>query len=289
VSAPKGLTNVSDTALWVAVYRAMETERADALFRDPFADRLAGERGREIVRSLPQGKQSAWPMIVRTRVFDDAILRRLAEGCDAVINLAAGLDTRPYRMELPRELVWVEADLPGMIEYKTGKLSGEEPRCRLERRAVDLADAAARRAFLDELAARFKKALVVTEGLLIYLDAEQVRGLAADLSARPSFRWWLLDYATPTLRDNFLKRWDKPLKEGNSQFKFFPENAEFFGPFGWRPAETRYMADEARRLGREMPMAWLWRLVARVMPAEKRERFRTMSGLALLANSTKDS
>jgi O-methyltransferase involved in polyketide biosynthesis len=64
------IRNVSDTARWVAAYRAMETARPDALFRDPFADRLAGERGRQIVRELPRGEDSAWSMVVRNVVFD---------------------------------------------------------------------------------------------------------------------------------------------------------------------------------------------------------------------------
>src|SRR6185369_17641435 len=42
------VSNVSDTARWVATYRAQETARPDALFKDPFAERLAGERGRAI-------------------------------------------------------------------------------------------------------------------------------------------------------------------------------------------------------------------------------------------------
>ena len=57
---PKGMRNISDTALWVAVYRAMETDRPDAIFRDPFARKLAGERGAEIVKSIPRGAQGAW-------------------------------------------------------------------------------------------------------------------------------------------------------------------------------------------------------------------------------------
>ncbi len=43
------IENVSDTALWVAVYRAMETARPDAIFRDPYAERLAGDKGVKIV------------------------------------------------------------------------------------------------------------------------------------------------------------------------------------------------------------------------------------------------
>lgn len=57
--------DVSDTALWVAVYRARETERPDALFRDPYARRLAGARGEQIARAAAaeaptQGTQILW-------------------------------------------------------------------------------------------------------------------------------------------------------------------------------------------------------------------------------------
>ena len=74
------IENVSDTARWVAVYRAMETARPDAIFRDPFAERLAGERGHQIVREIKQGRQAAWAMIVRTAVLDELILDRIANG-----------------------------------------------------------------------------------------------------------------------------------------------------------------------------------------------------------------
>ena len=58
--------NVSDTAKWVAVYRAQESARSDALFRDPFAERLAGERGKAIVERVTRRTGSGWWMVVRT-------------------------------------------------------------------------------------------------------------------------------------------------------------------------------------------------------------------------------
>src|SRR6185503_4200839 len=103
------ISHISDTARWVAVYRAMESERRDAHFRDPWARRLAGDRGFEIVRKLPRGKATAWAMIVRTILFDEVTLRLVREqGVRTVVNLAAGLDTRPYRLPLPEDLAWVE-------------------------------------------------------------------------------------------------------------------------------------------------------------------------------------
>src|SRR5256885_9231682 len=105
------IENISDTARWVAAFRAGETERPDALFHDPFARRLAGERGYELARKLRGGQMVALAMAVRTRVIDEMLTEAIAAGADTVVNLAAGLDTRPYRMELPRALKWIEADL----------------------------------------------------------------------------------------------------------------------------------------------------------------------------------
>jgi len=94
------IENVSDTARWVAVYRAMETARPDAIFKDPFADRLAGQRGQQILDAMPRGRATAWPMIVRTAVFDEIILDAVRnKQADLVVNLAAGLDAR----DLPRD------------------------------------------------------------------------------------------------------------------------------------------------------------------------------------------
>src|SRR5258708_6741463 len=127
MKAPAGkIHNVSDTALWVAIYRAMETDRHDALFRDPYARRLAGPEGEAIVRNIPRGQGMAWAMIVRTQVFDEVVRELIArERIDMVINLAAGLDARPWRMALPPALRWVDIDFPAMIEYKTSAMKGE--------------------------------------------------------------------------------------------------------------------------------------------------------------------
>src|SRR5215472_3318803 len=92
------IRNISDTALWVAVYRARESERRDALFRDPYARRLAGERGEQIAAKSPRRASPEWPFVARTIRFDQIIDERIRQGADMVINLAAGLDTRPYRM-----------------------------------------------------------------------------------------------------------------------------------------------------------------------------------------------
>ncbi|HXS99306.1 MAG TPA: SAM-dependent methyltransferase [Elusimicrobiota bacterium] len=282
MSDKQAIENVSDTALWVAMYRAMETDRPDAHFRDPLARKLAGERGEAILRGLPDGKSAAWAMIVRTSVFDDMILKAVRErGVRRVVNLAAGLDSRPYRLDLPADLEWVEVDYPKMIDYKVEKIGAETPRCRLERVKLDLADLPARRALFDKLDAAGAPTLVITEGLLIYLTADAVVSLCDDLRARKSFRFWLFDWASPALLKMLSKRWSKSLER--AEFKFAPaDGVEFFTSRGWKVAEERVPADEARRLKREFPGAWFFHLIAPLMPARKREEFRRMSGYALL-------
>src|SRR5262249_21551140 len=65
---------------------------------------------------------------------------------DLVLNLGAGLDTRPYRMQLPSNLTWVEADRASIIHLKESRLFEEKPFCKLERVSCDLTDDSAREA-----------------------------------------------------------------------------------------------------------------------------------------------
>jgi methyltransferase (TIGR00027 family) len=157
------ITHVSDAARWTALYRAT---RADALFSDPLAERLAGEQGRAVVAKAPVSSRNGWWLISRTKIIDDAIAEAIADGCDRVLNLAAGLDTRPYRLDLPADFPWIEADLPQLLAEKTQLLADQTPRCRLTRTAVDLADPAARDTFFNEALDGTAKVLVLTEGLL---------------------------------------------------------------------------------------------------------------------------
>jgi methyltransferase (TIGR00027 family) len=277
------IETISDTARWVAVYRAMETARPDAIFRDPFADRLAGQRGREILAGMPQGNAYAWPMIVRTAVFDEIILDAVQnKKVDLVVNLAAGLDARPWRLPLPSSLHWVDVDLPGILNYKTETLRDEKPVCRYEAVTADLRDEELRQALFSRLGASAARALVVTEGLLVYLTPEQVGALATDLHAQPAFAEWLIDLASPQLLKRMEKTWGKNL-EASAPFRFAPpEGTEFFRPYGWREAQFRSMWEEARRLHRTMKGAWLWNLIGRLSPKKTREGFRRFSGLVLL-------
>src|SRR5216110_1195991 len=286
-SSSNPISSVSDTARWVAMYRAMESERPDALFHDPYARRLAGRAGEQILASMPQGRRWAWPMIVRTAVMDEVIMRLVTqEGVDTILNLAAGLDARAYRLDLPAQLRWIDVDLEGILSYKEAALAGERPRCRVEFVRADLTNQTARRTLFQRVGAGAKRALVISEGLLVYLTPEDVTSLAQDLSAQPALRWWLIDLGSPALLQFLSRTWGNQLRSGNAPMLFAPaEGTAFFAPAGWREAEYHPILDAALRLQRAPKMAWLWRALALFSSKKRREQFKRFSGIVLLENN----
>jgi len=275
------IRNVSDTARWVAVYRAQETERPDAIFRDPFARRLAGERGEQIAKLMPLGRDNSWSMITRTYLIDEFIRAELHSGADLVVNLAAGLDSRPYRMQLPPELRWIEVDLPEILDYKESVLRDERPVCALERIRLDLSDLRARRELFVRLGQSAKRALIITEGLMIYLTPESVGEMAADLAGPASFHSWIVDIASPGLLRMLRRRMASQLREA-APFKFAPEEGPaFFAARGWKPVEVQSLLKNAARLNR---LSFFLRLVALLPENEKSRRDRPWSGVCLFAN-----
>jgi len=243
--------DVSDTARWVAYFRARETRRADALFSDPYAERLAGERGFQIADTLTDGNKHEWAWVARTYLFDKLLVREIQQGADLVVNLAAGLDARPYRMQLPATLQWVEVDLPGIISYKESILGAEEPACHLERISLDLANQAGRRSLFAQLDRRAKKIVVVSEGLLIYFTAEEVGSLASDIASRSRFQRWIVDLASPGQLRIMQRTMGKQLTEADAAFKFGPpEGPGFFVPYGWHAEEVQGLLKTAAELKR---------------------------------------
>ena len=150
----------------------------------------------------------SWPIVTRTAVMDEIILRRINEDdIDTVLDLAAGLDARPWRLALPPTLRWIDVDHADMLDYKASVLAGEQPSCRYEAIATDLADGFARRELFRAVGASAKRVLVITEGLLIYLQEAQVTNLARDLHDIPAMQFWLTDLASPGLLEMMEKNW----------------------------------------------------------------------------------
>jgi methyltransferase (TIGR00027 family) len=174
---------VAITSLLVAAMRAEESQRSDRLFEDPFAEALAGDDGRAVLRAYRDAVGPSIPIIeVRTRWYDEGLTRAAAAGIAQVVILAAGMDARAYRLDWPAGTRVFEIDQPEVVAHKARILAGRAPRSARVALAADLAadwpamlhtagfDAAAPSAWL-------------AEGLLQYLDAGTVEAIFARVSA----------------------------------------------------------------------------------------------------------
>lgn len=271
------IENVSDTSVWVAYYRAKETERPDALFQDHLAKELIGDRGRQIAEQMSEfSVYTEFNVITRTLIIDEFIRNQLKD-IDTVVNLGAGLDTRPYRMDLPSELRWIEVDYPHIIELKNDKLAKHQAHCLLERVALDLADDQQRRKFLKGLSGR--GVLVLTEGVIPYLSEDQVAALGRDLLANPVIKYWIGDYIHPRVYKILKRKLSDKLK--NAPMRFFPPDyLKFFANLGWIQKDIRYSYETGVAHGRKAPMPLYGKIMMKLIPSINKLS-RTMSGYVL--------
>ena len=260
------INHISDTALWIAAYRAKETKSSHPVINDRFAEKLAGEKGFEMVATTPYTESMAFAMIVRTCAIDRLVEIAVSKGIDTVINLGAGLDTRPYRMNLPSDLIWIEVDFKNIIDYKSEILTSEIPCCRLERIPFDLSQDIERKELFKALGSKTKSALIITEGVIGYLTNQQATKLSEDLFSIPSFHYWIQDYSRGKLRRNRgTKALQKKLQNVPLQFRV-EEPLSFFSRQGWEIRENLFILDEADRIGKKLPLFFPWNLLLIIFP-----------------------
>jgi methyltransferase (TIGR00027 family) len=190
--------SVGATALSVAAARAVETATADPLIRDEFAHLLVSSAGPAWARLASpdldwigddeHGRRAHRVacdyQAVRTHFFDEYFREAAEAGIRQVVILAAGLDSRAYRLDWPAGTTVYEIDQPKVLEYKTGTLesAGAAPTATRRAVAVDLRDdwaAALTAAGFD----RSQPTAWLAEGLLPYLPAEAQDRLFAMLTA----------------------------------------------------------------------------------------------------------
>jgi len=241
--------NVSDTAFWVASFRAAESKREDALFQDPLAKILVANHGEKISHSMRSVARSAsWSVVMRTRLIDEIILRYASLGYTTLINLGAGLD---------------------VLEFKEQKLQKQKAKCKLERIACDLSNHTQRKALFKKLNARISPALVVCEGVIMYLDEEGVGSLAQDIKEQSNFKFWIADYYSVEIYKIYQSSKFKNLLN-NAPFLFYPADwFAFFQECGWIQKEILYLYDIAKEHKRSFPLPW-WALPVKFILGEKR-------------------
>lgn len=280
------INDVTDTALWVASYRATESERPDAIFHDPYAAKLCGEKGRKIAEAMhqrvPSMRYTSWSVVIRTYIIDNYIQELIADGVDTIVNLGAGLDSRPYRMNLPNTLRWIEVDYPAMIERKQKILAEDKPRCQLERVSMDLADRNLRQKLFSEINAKSKKTAILTEGVVPYLSEEQTATLAEDLRQQSHFNYWIVDYFSPRVY-KYMQAAQRKQQMKNAPVVFYPSDwFGFFKAHGWTQKDIRYQTVESLKLGRKTPNPWWAQLLSYLMPPARREEMKRFTGYVLL-------
>ncbi|EXU67917.1 methyltransferase [Streptomyces sp. PRh5] len=182
------LAGVSSTALFVGITRADESRRPDRLFEDTLATRFVDAAGpeQEAVWTEGQGKLFTEAMgdyfALRTRYFDDYFMQACAAGCRQAVLLAAGLDTRAFRLHWPDGTRLFELDRPDVLDFKEHVLQGEEPRCEREVIAADLREdwpsLLAKQGFREDVPTAW-----LVEGILVYLPERDAHHLLDRITA----------------------------------------------------------------------------------------------------------
>ncbi|MEV0032097.1 SAM-dependent methyltransferase [Nocardia sp. NPDC050793] len=133
------LSGIGETSLGVAALRAVENQRADRLFEDPYAQRLLDVAGGWAMASVatPASGLSfvdlmAGQVAIRTRFLDEVLLDAVGDSCSQVVLLASGMDARPYRLPWPDGTRLFEVDFETVLTFKRDALRGSGARARCE-------------------------------------------------------------------------------------------------------------------------------------------------------------
>ena len=244
------MDDVSRTALGVARVRAAESERPDRLFDDPWAAKFCAARPDQVPggERTPLSLAFAFHAIIRTRFYDDYLL---GSDCRQVVLLAAGLDSRAFRLDWPAGTSLYELDLPAVLAFKETVLAEAEPRCTRTVVPADLredwAKALQDKGFQPELPTAW-----LVEGLLIYLapaDADRLLSTVTALSApgsRIAFERGDLPHREEAMNSPSMQRYSSLWKGGLGQ-----PPSEWLAEHDWQPTEHE-LGDIAGGYGRPL-------------------------------------
>jgi methyltransferase (TIGR00027 family) len=275
-------TSVGTTAVMVAAARAAETDRPDALIRDPYAKLLVSEAGTGVWENMLDGSildkvEAIDPeaaavfqhmrsyQAVRTHFFDAHFTGAVAAGIRQVVILASGLDSRAYRLDWPAGTTVYEIDQPKVLAYKSATLAanGATPSADRHEVPIDLRQdwpaALAGAGFDPEAPTAW-----LAEGLLMYLPADAQNRLFTQITelSAPGSRIAAetaanhADERRQEMRDRLQRVADKLgiRRTVDIQDLIYHDDdravlVDWLNDHGWRAA-AQYSDDEMRRLGR---------------------------------------
>lgn len=267
--------DVAMTAKVAAAGRARESEREDRLFDDALAAALAGPEGFSWMEQwrLP-GAPAENPTIgPRTRFFDDLVVEALSEGIRQVVLVAAGMDTRAFRLALPGEATVFELDRGSVLEEKQAALdaAAAAPGCRRVPVSVDLAHCPPSVALTGSGFEPAKRSVFVAEGLSYYLSEQENAALLDDLCriAAHGSRLGIDMVSQRALENQAVAPFLKWLESMGIPWRFGTDDpGAFLCLHGW--TATVYDFDEvARRLGRWPPLGVTEDVAARAAAASR--------------------
>jgi methyltransferase (TIGR00027 family) len=254
---------LGSTARWTAGVRAKESAREDRLFDDPWAAALAGKEGQEWIEH--RSADSVIPIVLRTRFFDDFLQRITVQNAiRQVVLMAAGLDTRAFRLSWPAQARLFELDQPPVLKYKEGILrsAGAQPTCTRQTIEVDLTDP-------------WKETLVKTgfdpqhpsgwllEGFLFYLSNESITYLLDEVTrlAAPG-SWMGFDIINSSvLTSSWTRQWVEMQADSGAPWIGTMDDPEgFLATRGWKATLTQAGANDANH-GR-----WPYPVIPTTMP-----------------------
>lgn len=227
----------ANTALLTAAARALEDERQDRLFADPYSKLLAGDEGMTLLEEFSE----AFTLVeaIRTRFFDDAIADAIKGGIRQFVALGAGLDTRPYRLEFPDGTLWIEVDFASVLEYKRGILKDVKANAKIVDVGSDVTRLDAERDLIPKGFKPEEPSAWLVEGLIPYLNDQQVEDLIS-LASKASSKGSRLVATCPNKavmkRNESTRERNEFMKRINASWAFSgtddPEG--LFGKYGYK-------------------------------------------------------
>ncbi len=266
-------SSVGSTALLVATARALEAQKPDPLAVDPFAevfcravggpaaDVLDGKLPEHRLKSCDWGQHFVNFQAARTKYFDEYFRGAADSGVRQVVLLAAGLDSRAYRLPWPAGTTVFELDQAPVLDFKRDVLTAHGAQPHAERRevAVDLREDWPQ-ALRDNGFDASKPSAWIAEGLMLYLPADAQNKLYTGIDTlSASGSHVAIEDGVPLPQDKFEDAVEEERNSGDQRLffqlvyneRFAPADA-WFGERGWRPVATP-LADYFRQVGRPLP------------------------------------
>ena len=254
---------LGSTARWTAGVRARESAREDRLFNDPWAAALAGKEGQTWVEQ--RSDDSVAPMVLRTRFFDDFLQRITRQiAIRQVVLMAAGLDTRAFRLNWPEQTRLFELEQPSVLQYKEQILrsAGAQPACARQTIEVDLT-APWHETLIDHGFDPHRPSVWLLEGFLFYITKNSLTQLLDEVTSLAVPGSWLgFDIINSTmLTSPWSRQWvEMQANAGAPWIGTMDDPVEFLASRGWQATLTQAGADDANH-GR-----WPYPVIPTTMP-----------------------